>query len=240
NSRSQRKAAAESVPAKYALLKQLMGYPPAQPLTLSFAPGGVAEAIRVDTLPEAPYAGRVEYRLLQSAMQLQTLEVQYNRMGYLPSVSAFLNYNFTYQNNAFRDLYGRNFPNSAAGLKVSLPLFAGTRRLQHLQQARLQRERLQLAATDLEARINAQYRQALAVYRSNLNEWNTQAENLELAREVYNTVKMQYDEGVKTYLEVITAETDLRTAQLTYLDALYNLLASKLDVQQAMGTVPLP
>jgi outer membrane protein TolC len=36
---------------------------------------------------------------------------------------------------------------------------------------------------------------------------------------------------------VVIAETDLRSAQLNYLNALYNVLAGKLDVQKALGTI---
>jgi len=48
---------------------------------------------------------------------------------------------------------------------------------------------------------------------------------------------LQYKEGVKTYLDVIFAESDLRTAQVNYANALYQVLSSKLDVQKQLGTI---
>jgi outer membrane protein TolC len=48
---------------------------------------------------------------------------------------------------------------------------------------------------------------------------------------------MQYLNGIKTYIEVITAETDLRISQINYYNALYQVLASKIDVQKAQGQV---
>jgi outer membrane protein TolC len=62
-------------------------------------------------------------------------------------------------------------------------------------------------------------------------------ENLDLAREVYDVINLQYRNGVKTYLEVITAETDLRTARINYYNALYQALSGKIDVQQALGQI---
>jgi outer membrane protein len=62
-------------------------------------------------------------------------------------------------------------------------------------------------------------------------------ENLDLARQVYHTIQLQYNAGTKSYLEFITAETDLRTAQVNRINALYELLVSKLDLQKALGTV---
>ena len=57
---------------------------------------------------------------------------------------------------------------------------------------------------------------------------------MELAKEVYDVIELQYKSGVKTYLEVVAAETDLRTAKINYYDALNRLLSSKIDVQKAM------
>jgi outer membrane protein len=77
----------------------------------------------------------------------------------------------------------------------------------------------------------------MATYKSNLNNYFVQRDNLGLAREVFNTIELQYRSGVKAYLDLITSETDLRTAQVNYSDALYQVLSSKLDVEKALGTI---
>ena len=43
------------------------------------------------------------------------------------------------------------------------------------------------------------------------------------------------NESVKGAIEEINAETDLRTATINYYTALYNVLASKVDVQKELG-----
>lgn len=85
--------------------------------------------------------------------------------------------------------------------------------------------------------MNTQYAQALAAYKSSYSNYIALKENLELAREVYGVIDLQYKAGVKTYLEVITAETDLRTSQINYYNALYLVLASKVDVKRALGQI---
>jgi outer membrane protein TolC len=77
----------------------------------------------------------------------------------------------------------------------------------------------------------------MASYKSNLNNYHLLKINLGLAREVYNTIQLQYRSGIKTYLDVITAESDLRTTQVNYYNALYQVLSSKLDVQKALGQI---
>jgi outer membrane protein TolC len=109
--------------------------------------------------------------------------------------------------------------------------------VQELQIAQLQEERLDIDISDAKRAINTDYHAALASYKSDYTEWQTLKKNMQVAEEVYDIIKLQYDEGIKAYLDLVLAETDLRTAQLNYYNALYNVLASKLDLQKALGNI---
>jgi outer membrane protein len=77
----------------------------------------------------------------------------------------------------------------------------------------------------------------LSSYKSNLANYLAQKENVELAKEVYDVIQLQYRNGVRTYLDVTIAESDLRTTRINYFNALYQVLASKMDVQRALGQI---
>jgi outer membrane protein TolC len=77
----------------------------------------------------------------------------------------------------------------------------------------------------------------LAVYKSNLQYYIALKENLGVAKEVYDIIQLQYRSGIKTYLEVITSETDLRSSEINYYTAMYQLLSSKIDVLKAAGQI---
>jgi outer membrane protein TolC len=85
--------------------------------------------------------------------------------------------------------------------------------------------------------VNTEYEQAIATYKSSLNNYNILKDNLTLAEDVFNTIQVQYKSGIKTYLDVIVSQNDLISAQINYLDALYQLLTSKIDVQKALGQI---
>jgi outer membrane protein TolC len=89
----------------------------------------------------------------------------------------------------------------------------------------------------LQSIIRTQYEQALAVYKGNLANYSALKENVQLAIEVYNVIRLQYQQGIKTYLDVIVAESDLRTSQINLYTATYELLVSKIDLQKALGTL---
>ena len=130
-----------------------------------------------------------------------------------------------------------NYPSSFVNLQLSFPIFEGGKRYQEIKQAKLELERFDYNFISLKNSVNTEYTEALANYISDLNNYLVLKENLELAKDVYETIQLQYKAGTKTYLEVISAETDLRAAQVNHTNALYQVLSSKLDVQKALGTL---
>lgn len=239
NARAERKNTEETVKIKYAYLKQVMGAPLDKPLTITFDSAAVQKEIILDTLQNLAFENRIEYQSLQTSLNLQHARAGYYRWSFLPSLSAFGNYNIIYQNDQFSQLYNRDFPNSLVGLKLSLPIFEGGSRWHELRKANLQYNRLNFALTDLKSQLTTEYTQAIAAYKSNQEALRSAKENIDIAKNIFNTVKFQYDKGVVSYLEVIVSETDLRTAQLNYLNALFRVLSSTLDVKKALGNITL-
>lgn len=237
NARVQKKTYDESIKVKYEYLKQLMGYPASQDLQLVFDSAQMANEILLDTLQNITYSGRIEVQRLETQKKLQQYNLQYYKWSFLPEISAFGNYNLNYLNNQFSKLYGQSYPNSYAGITLGIPIFQGGKRLQQIKQAELQLAQVDNSITSIQNNINTEYAQALAAYKSNLYNYNSLKENLSLANEVYDVIQLQYRSGIKSYLEVINAETDLRTAQINFYDALYQLLSSKVDVAQALGNI---
>lgn len=237
NSKADRKRAEELMKYKYAYLKQLIGYSSEKDFSLNFDAMRMENEVLLDTNQVRNYENRVEYRLLQTQKRIQQLNTSYNKWAYLPTIAGFLNYGWNYQNNNFGDLYNKNYPSSLFGLTLNIPIFQGTKRTQEIRKSELQEKRIDLDLINTRNQINTQYEQSMATYKANLNDWKTTLANVELSKQVYNVIKQQYDEGIKTYLDLMTAETDLRTTQLNYLNSLYSLLSSKLDVQQALGTI---
>lgn len=239
NAHAQLKSAKESRNYKYDYLKMLLGMKQAESLSLSFENQALEQNILLDTTELLDIANRVEFKQVETLKQIQKLNTQYQKWNFLPRVGAYANYGLNYRNDKFSKMYTDNFPSSTVGLSLTMPIFTGTKRIQELRKSELQEQRIELDLMNLENIISTEYSAAMASYRANMNEWRNAKENMALSEEVYNTIKLQYDAGVKTYLELMTAETDLKTSQLNYLNALYAVLSSKLDIQKALGTVDI-
>lgn len=237
NTKASKRANEDLLVAKTAYLRSLMNYPDSDSLRIVYDSLQMEDNILLDTLQAPDFKSRIEYRLLETQRNLLKANVAYNHWSYLPSLSANGAYNLNFQNNDFAKLYGTNYPNSFAALTLAFPIFQGGKRKANLQVAELQLNKNDLDLVNIKNSVNSQYAQALAVYKGSLVNYLALKDNVNLAKEVYDVVQLQYRNGIKTYLEVIQSETDLRTSQINYFNALYQLLASKIDVQKALGQI---
>lgn len=253
NTQAVLKSNQEALKFKTEYLKSLMGYPTGSPLNISYDTLQMENEIQLDTLQSVDYTQRIDYKLLSTQRKLQQANLRYNQWSFLPTVALNGSYNFYYlgltqvtnssgttslaPSDKLGDVYKNSYPYSLAQLTVSVPIFQGGKRLANIKQQRWVLERLDWDVKNLKNTVNAQYAQTMAAYKANLVTYQTLKQNLELAKEVYDIVQLQYKNGVKSYLEVITAETDYRTARINYFNALYSVLSSKIDVQKALGQI---
>lgn len=237
NSLASRKQTEEAIKSKEAYLKQIMGLAAGSELTLAYDSARFESEAIADTNQKLDYNNRIEYQLLQTQKNLQNVNVNYYKWGFLPSLSATGVYNLLYLGDSFSSLYNKSFPNAYVGLSLTLPIFQGNKRLQNLSKARLQADRADLDITNARNAISTEYVQAMASYKSNYTNLQFLKENVSLAKDVYHVVSLQYREGIKIYLDVIVAQSDLRTAELNYYNALFQVLSSKIDLQKALGTL---
>jgi outer membrane protein TolC len=112
-----------------------MGYPPDGKLQLKYDSLQMQQEIYTDTNQTVNYESRIEYQLLQTQRRLLAANVKYYKWSYIPTLSAFGDYNLGFLNNQFSKLYGYTFPNSYAGLTLAFPIFEGGKRTQDIRTA---------------------------------------------------------------------------------------------------------
>ncbi len=237
NTKAQLKQANENVVPQYAALKQLMGFPPEKQFNVVFDTLEMMKNIHIDTNQQLQFEKRIEFQLLNTDKAIQQQTVNYYRYSFLPTVSGFFNYDFSYSNDHLSELFSTGYPGSTVGLSLTVPIFTGFYRLNNLHKAKLQSQILDWTQTDLKSQINVQYTSALANYKGNYYNLQMLQKNVMLAKRVYFVVTLQYRQGIIPYLNVITAETNLITSEINYLNALFQVLSNKVDLEKAMGTI---
>jgi outer membrane protein TolC len=237
NTKVQLKQAVENVVPQYANLKQLMGYPSTTQFNVNFDTAKMMGDIAFDTTLQLKYENRIEYQQLQTSKSLQHQLINYYRLAYLPTASIFYNYFYEFESNTASNLFAASYPYSYFGLSLTMPIFTGFSRIKSVQRARMQEQLLDLDEDALKSEIYTEYATALANYKSNLYDFYQLRDNEKMAGDVYDIVTLQYKQGTVAYLNVITAQDNLITSQIGYLNALFQVLSSKIDLEKSMGII---
>jgi outer membrane protein TolC len=222
----------------YQVLKFQMGMPVNEAVNLS----DKLEDIKLeDDIANAGdttfYHNRIEYSLLETQKKLNELDVANKKAHFYPTLSLNGNYNSSYQNNSFGDLYSKSFPSSYFGLTLNVPIFSGGQRINQLRQSKIAVLKSQ---NDLENAKNGMLLQANMAeisYTNSLKSLDNQRANQKLAQEVLRVAKIKYQQGVGSSIEVTQAQTDLETADNNYIQSLYDALVSKVDLDKAYGKI---
>jgi len=194
-------------------------------------------------------SNRVEYQLLQSQLTLYGLDKKRNQFAFLPGLYAFGSYGYSGQSNSFNffdkpqtiTVDGREtkikhwYPTTLIGLQLSVPIFDGLQKTRRVQQATLNMQKTQNDMNNLKNAINLEVNQAKIELVNSNTSLKGQKDNMELARQVYNTTKIKYDKGVGSSLELTTASTGYKEAETNYLNALYEAWIAKIDYEKAIG-----
>jgi outer membrane protein len=237
NSDASLKSFKEQLDYKLQFLKAQIGYPVNGNLSISYDTLQMENEIDLDTTEELNYASNVDYRIQYINRELQNSNVKYAKWGYVPSANLFGSYIYNFQNNQFSELYTTKYPYFYLGGTLTFPIFQGLKRVHNLQQQKYSLQRQDWELSRLQNNLNTEYSRSLAAYKSSLARYLALRDNVDLAREVYDVIQLQYKNGVRPYLDVTVAETDLQTTRINYFNALYSVLASKMDVLRARGEI---
>lgn len=179
------------------------------------------------------YEGRPELAALDQAISLNNLNIQLNRTAYLPTINGTASYQYQYQGDNFSD--GFWAPTAVVGLNIQIPIFEGFGRRARTERARIDLQEVQNQRVDAVRVIELEVRNARTNYTSALDRLENREQNLALANRIYETTQIKYREGVGSSLEVTQSEQELYEAQSNYLQAVYEVLQAKSDLQYAMG-----
>lgn len=183
------------------------------------------------------YKKRVEYGLLETQRKLNQLDLKRIKSLALPSLSAMGSAGNAYQNNNFQNLFDMNLPSVYIGLQLNVPLFSGFQRLNQVRQAKIEVQKVNNILNSVKNGLQLQQESSRIMFTNGLQSLNNQKANMSLAQEVLRVSRIKYEQGVGSSIEVTQAQTALEQAENNYIQALYNALISKVDLDRAYGRI---
>lgn len=219
------------------LLKFQMGMSVKSKLTLKDSIAGLQVVQTFAVSDTAAYKNRIEYSLLETQKKLNELDLKRYKSQFLPSLSAFGSTSQNALSNSLGTLFERSFPATLIGFRLAVPIISGGIKLYQVRNAKLEILKTENNLINLRNGINLEVEQAQTTYRNGLKSLENQNRNMDLAQEVLRVTKIKYEQGVGSSIEVTTAETSLKEAQNNYINALYELLINKVNMDKALGKI---
>ena len=220
------------------LLKFQIGMPITDRLTVKDKIENISLEVKTTvTVDTAAYRNRIEYSLLQTQKALNELDLQRIKSQALPSLSAFGSAGNAYQAEKFSNLFDMNLPSVYIGLQLNVPIFTGFQRLNQARQAKIAVQKTDNILNNAKNGILLQQEQARILYQNSMRSLNNQKANMNLAKEVLRVSKIKYQQGVGSSLEVTQAQTEFEQAENNYIQALYDVLVSRVDLENAYGRI---
>ncbi len=238
---TERKKAQLDLEKAKAALKFSMGMPMKDSLYIE----GNLENIEYDFLaalaPRFNPENRIENTIFNKQKELRTINLQYNRSIYYPSLSGVFSYGWNTGTNEFGDLwrYRQNWLSySYYGLKLDIPIMDGFKKRHTLRKIRYQIEQVEVDKAEFEKSAQYQTDNAKLSLSQSLGDLEIQKRNLELADELVKISQIKYENGVGSNLEVTDALTSYKEAETNYYSSLYQALLYKVDLDKALGNLP--
>jgi len=241
NLRTEQQKVERNIQVTKNLLKFQMGYPVEETIVLDDDFDILANQMDVESVDltgPIDFLARPEYRALTLSEDLNEINKKVIKAGYMPSLSGRAGYTQSLFRN---ELFNKNdnpwFPSSYLGVSMSVPIFDGLERKSKLDQAKVDLEKANLRREEFESNMTMEVRNARIEYINSRDAVESRIRSMNLAQEIYDTTQIKYREGVGSSVELTQAESELYNAQTNYIDALYDLIVSKTNLDIALGNM---
>ena len=180
----------------------------------------------------------VNFQYVQTLEKGAQLSLSNEKWKYAPTISGFVRHGQSNYTNTFDEAFSFNkywVPNTAIGASLKWDLFTGLRRNAVTQKARLDLDKATVARMQTANQLTYQYEQARAEYEYAFDNYNTEKRNVELSKSIRDKMRVKYQEGIASSLDLTQSENQYFDVQRNYLQSLQNLLIAKQNLDVAIG-----
>jgi len=217
-------------------LKNAMGMELASPLVIIDSLDSKVEMTMPATL-NFDANNRLDYKIQNKNLIIQALDVKRKKAAFLPTLSGYARYGGQAYSNDFNTAFDHWFDYSSIGLKLTVPIFSGLRRYSAYEESRLTyanaKENMKLSMSNYEL----QYQNATTQLLSSYTNLSNNKENLELAKDVFESTSLQYQKGTASLSDFLNSDYAYKEAQSNYITSLLNFLSGRLDYEKSQGTL---
>jgi len=213
----------------YNLLRLQLGLEPGQAVSLTSDIDEIANQCMLRT--ESPngfdVTKNIDYQLLTMQGKIAEKQIDMKKSAYLPSVVGYFSRTEKIQKSKF-DMT----PNNVLGFSLNIPIYSSGQRSSQVSQARIDLDIANNTKELVSQQLSMQEKQLRFNYNNLLEQYKNQQKNVEVSREVLEKMKLKYQQGVISSLELTSANTDYLTAETNSAGNLLQLLNAELALRK--------
>lgn len=168
-----------------------------------------------------------DYILMDQQVEMSRKMVDMKRAAALPSVVSF--YSFTHK--LLKPEFDMS-PANLVGLQLNFPIMSSGRRSAETRQALIDLKTTQNNRQLVSDKLKIQDKQLRFNLINAMETFNNQKANIDVSRRVYNSLKLKYEQGLISGLELITADSNYLKAETDYINAAMQLLIARTEFQK--------
>lgn len=213
----------------YNLLRLQLGLEPEQMIKLSSTLDVVAEQYLQQDVDSQQFDIRnnLDYKLMSMQGEVAKKNIDLRKSSYLPTIAAF----YSYTEKLKKPLFDLS-PKNVLGLTLNLPIFSSGQRSSLVNQAEIDFEITRNTKELLVQQLTVQESQLRFNYTNLLEQFQSQKNNVEIARQVLDNMKLKYQQGIVSNLELTTSNNEYLTAESNYTSIMLQLLNAEASLRK--------
>lgn len=183
--------------------------------------------------------GNTTLRTLEINRELAKKNLTLQKLAWVPSLAAQFNFNWMAMSNG-TPWKNQNFnPYSNVALALQVPIFNGTGRYQKVRQAKVQLQEIDFQRENLTNSLRMQRQLALENINKQARQIESSLEGVHQAEKAHQIMQKSFEIGAATYLNLRDSEMASSSAQLAYLQSIYNYLVSTSELEALLGSTEI-
>ncbi|MFB6258692.1 MAG: TolC family protein [Flavobacteriales bacterium] len=221
-------------------LKILAGMPLKDSLVLTDSLKGMLERTdKAKLLGEAfQPKEHIDHRIASTQVRLKQLNYQNEQADFLPKFNAFFNYQEKAQRdefNFFEEQDGEWYPQTVAGVRVSIPIFNSGRKLFQAQKAKVDRLQAEVDRERVSQQLKKEYRDTRSRFVERYRSLENRKKALELSQGILQRTIQEHQEGMSSSLEVTQTKNQYLKDRRAYIRSLSELLQARNQLKEILG-----
>lgn len=214
------------------IFRRLLGLAPDSPANLAGEFTAEPVTLNTDSLVSQALTSRIEMKVAND--QLNSAQMQYRVASATnnPTLNGSLMWGL--KNGFFPDETAMR-GNFVAGVQLAIPLFDGFRERNLKEEAGANIRVSEDNKNSIAEQIKSDVQKGISDVRSSLDRLRTTDITVEQAKSAVGQARLRYQSGTVTNLDLLDAETSLSQIELIQIQALYQFVVSRYELDQAIG-----